>query len=114
MQTTITYGVKFSFEEIKEYFKLKNIEWKNNYESKLKRENLLDIFMDIPEKFYIDNEDHIILGFDIFEKNYKNRDLEFLDLGNLKIESVICDKLNCFLKNNSLDKEKSFFFTCNF
>ena len=50
--------------------------------------------MDIPEKFYIDNEDHIILGFDIFEKNYKNRDLEFLDLGNLKIESVICDKLN--------------------
>ena len=113
MRTIITYGIKFTFEELYVIFKLKNL-WNEDYEEDpdLLFDDLEKIFTDIPVIKY-HNDDIVILGFDMYDK--KSRDCntpEILELGNLNIPHCISNKLDMFLKNNNIEKEKVFFLTC--
>jgi hypothetical protein len=115
MQTIITCGIKFSYPELEEYFKLKNITWDNDYECDFDflLEELPKVFTDIPEEKY-HTDDDVILGFNISTKTHDSNNTELVELGNLLIEPCVTNKLDMFLKNNNLKKEKIFFFSCIF
>ena len=114
MQTRLTIGIKFTFEELKNIYKTKNVEWEEEYEfGSLEIEDFDEIFTDLPEEIYND-DDYIILGFDISIENRESNKTKLIELGNLHVDKNINDKLDLFLKNNNIQKEKNFFFTIVF
>ena len=96
MQTYIYYGVKFTNEEMKEYCKLKNIDWVEDIEIDL-------IFNNIPEEIIWD-KNITIFGFKIVEEKESLFELE-----KLTITNFIKEKINLFIKENNIKKNPTFF-----
>ena len=113
MQTTISIGVKLSFDELKTYYEEKKIFWnEENVLSNIDEENLSKIFTDIPEEIFIDSYDNclqVIFGFDILQNVHEDNHYGIFEFDNLQVEPVIIEKLKLFLKNNNIKNKISFF-----